>query len=365
MKFECTTTQLFSGVSLTSRFVQKQTNLPILNSILIIAENNTLILRATNLECGVEISIPSKVLQNGSCAVSANTLLGFLSNTKNNSISSSIIGGVLKLQTDRASASIKTIPHEDFPTLPRVSAEHSFTLKGTDFARCLRSVLHCAAVSTVKPELQSIFITGEAGKLSAAATDSFRLAEKTVLLKSRGGVPPMLIPARNAGELSRILEGVNGDVEVYYNENQISLQADRVYYTSRLLDGSFPNYKQIVPKEFLTEAVVLREDLSQTLKGLSVFSDKFMQVSFMVDPKRKIVEFSSRNNDVGEEECTLKAAVSGEEVRMSFNSRYLGDGLIPITGESVRLQVNGPGKAMVIKDATDDSYTYLAMPMNR
>ena len=365
MKFECTTSQLSSGVSLASRFVQKQANLQTLNSILVVAENNTIVLRATNLECGVEVSIPSKVLENGSCAVSAGTFLGFLSNVRSGSVEGSLAGAVLKLKTDQSSASIKTISYEDFPILPRVSAEHSFTVKGADFAKCLRGVLHCAAVSSIKPELQSVFLVGDEGKLSAAATDSFRLAEKSVPLKSRGAVPQMLVPARNAGELVRILEGSSGDVEVYYNENQISLQADHVYYTSRLLDGSFPNYRQIIPKDFLTEVVVLREDFSQALKGLVVFSDKFMQVSFMVDPKKKIVAFSSRNADVGEGECILKAAVSGQEMKMSFNSRYLGDGLIPITGDSVRLRMSGPGKAMIIKDATDDSYLYLAMPMNR
>ena len=175
----------------------------------------------------------------------------------------------------------------------------------------------------------------------------------------------MLVPARNASELVRILEGAQGDVEVYYNDNQISVQVDQVYYTSRLLDGSFPNYHQIVPKEFLTEAVVLREDLSAALKGLTVFSDKFLQVTLAVDPKRKVVTLSSRNADVGEEECTLNAAVSGDEVAMNFNSRYMGDGLLPISGESVRLQLSGPGKPMLIKDAADDSFFYLAMPMNR
>jgi len=365
MKFECSTNQFFSAISLASRFVQKQTNLPILNSILLIADNGAIIVRATNLECGVEVSVPAKVLQGGVCAASSATLLGFLSNTKNPTLSGNLMGGILKLQTDRATASIKTIPHADFPTLPRIPAEQSINIKSSDFAKGLRSVLFCAAVSTIKPELQSVYVSGEAGKLYIAATDSFRLAEKIIPLKSRGAVPPILIPARNAGELVRILEGVGGDIEMYYTENQISVQVDRVYYTSRLLDGSFPNYKQIVPKEFSTEAVVLREDLSQALKGLVVFSDKFMQVLFVVDPKRKVVELSSRNNDVGEEECVLKAAVYGEEVKMSFNSRYLGDGLMPISGESVRLQANGPGKAMVVRDSADNSYTYLAMPMNR
>jgi DNA polymerase-3 subunit beta len=138
-----------------------------------------------------------------------------------------------------------------------------------------------------------------------------------------------------------------------------------VYYTSRLIDGAFPNYQQIIPKSFATEAVVLREDLQQALKSLTVFSDKFLQVSFTVDPARKSIVLSSRNPDVGEQVTTLRATISGEGFTINFNSRYLADSLQAILGESVRVQSNGPGKPILIKDAADDSYLYLAMPMNR
>ncbi|MEK7068398.1 MAG: DNA polymerase III subunit beta, partial [Patescibacteria group bacterium] len=205
---------------------------------------------------------------------------------------------------------------------------------------------------------------GESGKLTTAATDSFRLAEKTVPLRS-GSVPQILIPARNAGELLRVLESATGDVEVYYNEHQLSLQTDGLYYTSRLLDGTFPNYKQIIPKSFSTEAVVLREDFSSALKSLSVFADKFAQISLALETAKKAALLSSRNPDVGEQVSTIKATIEGEPVTMSFNGRYLADSLQSIAGDSVRLCSNGPGKAMLIKDASDASFLYLAMPMNR
>lgn len=365
MKFEVGTEQFLGGVSLASRFVQRQLSLPVLQTILIVADSGTIVLRATNLECGVEISLPAKIGEAGVAAVSGATLLGFLSNARSKSVSASLQGEILKLQTDRSSAQLKTVSHDDFPVLPRVSAENSFTIKSNDLIHALRSVIHCAATSAVKPELQSVMLGGEAGKLTVAATDSFRLAEKTVSLKSKGSVPQLLLPARNAAELIRILENSAGEIEIFYNQNQLSVQVGNIYYTSRLIDGAFPNYHQVVPKDFATEAVVLREDFSQALKGLSVFTDKFLQVSFVADPGRKTVELSSRNSDVGEEECQLKAAVSGDEVKMTFNSRYLADSVMPLTSESIRLQMNGPGKPMVVRGVSDDSFFYLAMPMNR
>ena len=334
MKFETSIEQLRGAVSTTARFTERRANLPVLGSVLLAAEGGRLVLRATNLECGVEVTVPGKVETDGIVAVPAPVFAGFLAGAQGKSVSVSLEGTVLSVKTERATASIKTIPHEDFPLLPRVSAEKSFSIKAGDLARVLRSVVNCASTSTVKPELQSVLLCGEASKLTAAATDSFRLAEKTVTRRGGGVVPSLLLPARNATELIRLLEGIKSDIELYYNDNQLSVQLDGVYYTSRLIDGSFPDYHQIVPKTFVTEAVVLREDFSSALKSLSIFSDKFSQVSLTI-------------------------------VALSFNNRYLADGLSAIMGESVRLHSNGPGKALLIKDAADDSFFYLAMPMNR
>lgn len=365
MKFETTTTTLSQAVSTANRFTERRANLPVLGCVLIVAKGSKVVLRATNLECGVEIVVPAKVASEGTTAVPAGVLSGFLSNARSASIQVSLAGEVFKIESNRASASIKTIPHEDFPILPRVSTEQSFTIKASDLVRAIRSVAYCASLSAIKPELQSVLLYAEAGKLTAVATDSFRLAEKQVPFKSGEDVPQLLVPARNAAELMRVLEHVDGDVEMFYNENQISTEADGLYYTSRLLDGAFPNYRQVLPKQFSTEGLVLREDMSQALKSLSIFADKFAQVLVQIDPAKKALVLSSRNPDVGEQISTVKATIEGDPVSVSFNGRYLADSLQSIVGDSVRLHSNGAGKPMLIKDASDDSFLYLAMPMNR
>ena len=365
MKFECPTTELLSIISIAARFTERRAHLPVLGSILLNVDGGRLIVRATNLECGIEITTSVKVVSEGVVAVPALVFAGFLGNARGKTVSAELTGEVLKVNTISASASIKTISYDDFPILPRVSAEKSFVVRGSDLARAIRSVAYCASLSAVKPELQSILIYGEASKLYAVATDSFRLAEKTIPLQKGGSIPQLLLPARNAAELMRILEGVSGDVEVYYNENQLSLQINNLYYTSRLLDGTFPNYKQIIPKSFSTETLVLREDMGNALKSLSVFADKFAHVTFAIEPAKKSVFLTSRNPDVGEQISTIKATAEGDPITVSFNGRYLADSLQSVAGESVRLSSNGPGKPMLIKDAADDSFFYLAMPMNR
>ncbi|MDB5224687.1 MAG: Beta sliding clamp [Candidatus Adlerbacteria bacterium] len=365
MQFETNTEELREAVSIAARFAERRANLPVLASIYVSAEGSNLVLRATNLECGIEVQVPARIGEEGVAAIPAHTLLGFLSNTRGKSVSVATTGEVLKIVTERASASIKTLSADDFPILPRVSASTMFSAKASDLARLIKSVAYCASTSAIKPELQSVLLVGESGKLSAAATDSFRLAEKTVPLRSAGNVPQLLLPAKNAAEFMRILETSNGEVEVYYNENQISAQIDSLYFTSRLIDAAFPNYRQILPKTFGTEVVVLREDFTQALKSLSIFADKFSHVSFTVDPENKAVMLSSRNPDVGEQTSQIRATITGDAATMSFNGRYLADSVQAISGESVRIQSNGVGKAILITDAADSSFFYLAMPMNR
>lgn len=165
MKFE-TNLEQFSRVIVTvARFAERKPNLPVLGSVLIVAENGHLLLRATNLECGVEITTPAKVSESGIVAIPAGVLSGFVGNARGKTITGFLRGEVCILETEQASATLKTIPPEDFPLLPKVSAEHSFTLKSNELARALRAVVYCASTSTVKPELQSVLICGS-GELS-------------------------------------------------------------------------------------------------------------------------------------------------------------------------------------------------------
>ena len=366
MKVECTIQNLKEAATLAQRFTHKQAQLEALQGILLIAEGKTLTLRATNLECGVEISIPAKIEETGLCATSGSTLASLIGNlpTSAKVATLTLSGSLLTVITEKSSSNIKTIAHEDFPILPTVSGEHTFSIDSSEFVKVLRSVAFCAAVSSIKPELQSILLYSENEKIISAATDSFRLSEKTSSYKGVD-IPKILIPVRNAAELIRILETGKGIVDVYFSENQLSVRVNDTYFTTRLIDGTFPNYKQILPDTYTTEAVVLKEDLAQALKTISIFADKYAQVTVSVSPKKKEVTFTSRNPDVGEHEITIPATCSGEVVEMNFNGKYIADSLQSISGESIRLGLNGVGRPLAMSAGSEKGFIYIVMPMNR
>ena len=365
MKIDVGIEKLKDAVLLASRFVSRGATLEALQGILLIAEGKSLTLRATNLECGVEVSVPARIEDPGLIAVQSGPFTSLISNTLGvKGVTLSKNEKTLSVITEHSNSIIKTVSHEDFPILPTVSGENSLTLDAREFSKTLRSVAFCASLSSIKPELQSVCMYVQGGKLYAAATDSFRLAEKSYTLK-HGDMEQLLIPIRNAAELIRILERAEGKIDVYYSENQLSVRTGDTYFTTRLIDGTFPNYRQILPTSFSTEAVVLREDLTTSLKTLSIFADKSAQVRIAVNAKKKEVTFSARNPDIGEHAVSLPATLSGEAVEMHFNGRYIADALSSITDESVRLGFNGVGKPLAISPASDTSFRYIVMPMNR
>ncbi|MCR4311179.1 MAG: DNA polymerase III subunit beta, partial [Candidatus Taylorbacteria bacterium] len=248
--------------------------------------------------------------------------------------------------------------------IPELSEGKSFEINATDFVRGLKSVWYSSSVSSMKPELSSVYIYQEDGYFVFAATDSFRLAEQKVKMNV-SDFERVLIPYKNVTEIIRVLEGSTGTVLVHMNKNQIAFSFPSTYLTSRTVDGVFPDYRQIIPKEFKTEAVVLKEDLVRSLKVATIFSDTFNQVSVALGPKEKKFELTTKNSNLGENATLLEAALTGEGIAVNFNYRYIADCLQSISTDSITLSFAGPGRPVVIRGVGDRNFTYLVMPMNR
>lgn len=367
MRVECIYEKLADAVGRAERVSGKHMTLPVLSCVLIKANKpNTLSVISTNLDLGIEIKISAKVEKDGIAAVPAHFLTSFISSLKTQKgvfLESS--DTTLQVSSLKNRGTIKMLSHEDFPSLPNAPTENTFTINGNDFANGLKSVWYSASISGIKPELSSVYIYCEDENVIFVATDSFRLAEKKVKIGKSKDFGHILIPSKNIPEIIRTLESVNGDIKVGLNKNQISFTTDGIYLVSRVIDGVFPDYRQIIPKQHTTEAVVLKQDMVNTLKSAGVFSDKLNQVLFSATPKEKELKISTKNSDVGEASYVLPATVTGDVVNITFNHRYVSDCFQSINTDSVELYWNGLNKPMVIKQHGDKSFTYLVMPMNR
>ena len=261
MNIECIKEKLVYAIGKAERITGKNITLPVLSCVLLEAHNSTLTIKATNLDIGIEISIPVKVNQEGKIAVSGSVLYNFISNiTNDKNIVLEEVSGNLKISTKHSESLIKTFPIDDFPNIPKVSKDKPFTFNVPLLIKGFKSVMYSSSVSTIRPVLSSVLLASDDDSVVFAATDSFRLSEKIVGVKKHKDFSQILIPFKNVGEIIRTLEDIKDDVNVYLNENQIAFSYNDIYITSRVIDGTFPDYKQIIPKEIKTR---FKEDISK------------------------------------------------------------------------------------------------------
>jgi DNA polymerase-3 subunit beta len=365
MILETTVEKLIPLLDCANRITARNSTLAALSNILIIVSGNTLKVRSTNLSLGIELEMPIKKEKDGIVAIDGKVLVEFLNTLpKNSKIKISALESTLTVTTDKNRTTIKIHPSDDFPTLPAVSGVE-VSIPKNEFIRGVKMTAFSAALSDIKPEISSVYVVAEKNSLVFAATDSFRLAEKKEVLNKTAEFSPVIIPYKNIIEIARVIEGISGDLKVVIGENQISFSGPSVYITSRIISGSFPDYKQIIPKGFATEAIVLKQDILNVLKSANIFSDKFNQITLNVSPDKKKLECLSKNTDIGEFSGVLDSALSGDEVSISVNQRYFMDCLALIPQDSISIGLNGSNRPVVIRGVSDTSFTYLLMPMNR
>ncbi|MBU6430855.1 MAG: DNA polymerase III subunit beta [Patescibacteria group bacterium] len=367
MKIECVKEKLLHAVSKIERIATKNAALPILSCLLFEVKNNNLKIKATNMDIGVEAIIPVKVTEEGVVAVLGSVFVNLISNIQNEkSVILETIDSNLQIKTDYGKTVIKSHPSDDFPTIPKVSDDLlSFDLDSKKLIKGLKSVIFSSSLSNVKPELSSVYIYTNEDNVFFAAADSFRLAEKKINLKHNNNFFNVLIPAKNIPDIIRIFEDVDGDINIHLSKNQISFSYGYNYLVSRVVDGIFPDYKQLIPNEFKTEVVVLKQDLLSALKISNIFTDKFNKISLKIEPSNKVFEMMTKNSDIGESTNIISAGLSGEDVLINFNYKYIVDCLPLIDSDSISLSFNGVSKPLVIRGGSDKSFTYIVMPMNK
>lgn len=366
MNIECIKDKLSYAIGKVEKVIGKNITLPILSCVLLEAQDSILTIKATNLDIGIEVSIPVKVNKPGKIAVSGSVLYNYISNILNDkNITLEDVGGNLRISTKHSDGTIKAFNTDDFPNIPKVSSKNSFTFNAPNLIKGLKSVVYSASVSTIRPTLSSVLIVSEEEDVIFVATDSFRLAEKKIGVKKHKDFNQILIPIKNISEIIRVLDDTKDDVEVFLNENQIAFAFNDIYLTSRVIDGTFPDYKQIIPKEVKTEVVLLKQDFLSSLKISNIFADKFSQVIFNISSKNKTLKISTKNMDVGENVTNIDAVIKGDDLIISFNYKYIIDCFQSVDSDSISLSFSDNNKPMVIKGVSDSSFLYLVMPMNK
>ena len=355
---------LSRALELIGKVSSKNLTLPVLQCVRIEAAGEVITLEATNLEISISVPLKGSVVEEGVVAVPAQTLLQSIQFIPQREVTLRTEDQVLQLETETSNTSIKTFLAEEFPIIHKITGEE-ISINAAQFAHGIRSVAFAASLTSIKPELGSVFVQQKKEhSLTFVATDSFRLMEKTVSQKGVVLDQSFMVPHKNALELARVCEVLGEDARLVVTENQCALTfPSGVYISSRLITGSFPDYVQIIPKEFVSHVVALKEDLLRSFKKTNIFLNKFRQVSMTITSQGLTI--ASHNNEVGHTTDSIKAEVEGDELTLNFNQQYVLDPLQYIHDDAVKLSFAGIGRAVIMEGANDKTLRYLVMPMNK
>ena len=394
MKLTCTQENLNQGLSIVSHLASKNINLPILSNILLKTEGGSLKLLATNLEIGVTCAVRGKIEKEGSFTIESKLLSDYVNLLPNERVDIELLDQNLEIKCKNFETKIKGLDATEFPLIPQIKKENPYLCDCQEFKKAVQQAIFAVSINESRPEISGVLLSFnslEPDKLILAATDSYRLAEKKVGLKEGPkDKADIIIPARTLQEVLRVLNSfkdainVPEDLEIYISENQILFVYDQVELISRLVEGQYPDYKQIVPKEFKTQAVVNTQDLIKSVKTASLFAKSgIYDINLKFVPSEAAGEsgtfgklvVSASNTQAGENVSKIDSNIKGQENNVVVNFRYLLDGLLNMDSENVLIETIDSNSPCSIKPVgatkegedvkTKEDYFYIIMPIKQ
>ncbi len=382
MKLSCTQENLNRGLLISSHIASKNINLPILNNVLFKAEGGIITLLATNLEIGIKCEVRGKIEEDGAVTLPAKLFADYVSSLPNDKIDLSLQDQTLEIKCKNYETRIRGASTSEFPLIPEVAKETAYSLDIGKFREAVNQVVFATSTNEIRPEISGLLMhfDGQKKKVVVAATDSYRLAEKTMGLASGENVNSrdVIVPARTMQEVLRILSVFRDSedpetpnlVKIYLAENQIMFSLNGVDLVSRVIDGQYPDYKQIIPANWETRAGFNRNELIKVVKTASLFAKPgIFDVTFGFKPgKEKVGELvlSSANSQFGENTVKLEAEIEGKENEITLNYRYLLDGLGAMESEEVVLELTSADSPSLLRPKAEGAdYLYIVMPIKK
>jgi DNA polymerase-3 subunit beta len=367
MKFIAIRVNIKEALSVVERAAGENLNLPILKNILIETKDGGISFTATNLELAITCYVSGKVIENGKITIPISLFSNLITNIQSDRLNFEKKGNTLEIKTDNYNAILQGLSADDFPMTPRIKGDGEYLeIKGALLKEAIQQTVVASQFSDLRPELNAVLFDFSLDNLKLAATDGFRLTEKSIpqnLFTAKFSEPfKMLVPLKAGQEVLRMSKDEEV-VRISRDENQVLFKTDRAELISRLTEGSFPDYSTIIPKKFITEVVVNREEFANAIKLAGVFGQKTSELKITVHPGKKAVEVSSADQSLGENNYLLPAKIKGDGVEAFFNWRYLADPVKAMKGEEMFVGFQEETNPALLRPLADSSYFYILKPI--
>lgn len=377
MMFVCTQENLFQGLSLVSHIAGKSAQLPILAHVLMKVEEGSLKLSTTNLEMAVSAVVRGRVDQPGEYTVPAKLLQDYISLLPSGKVELALTEEGLRITADDKMTTIKGMPASEFPVIPKLAREGAYRFQAEVLKQAIGQVAFAVSNSESRPELSGVSCVFHAENrpdtLLMAATDSYRLSERVVALAPGGNAKTAkcIVPARALGEIGRILSAYKDDVGVpevvewAITESQLVLSYGNVELVSRLIEGSFPDYRPLIPQQFRSTFCLSRSELAKAIRAASLFARQgIYDIQFEIKDSG-MLSVSSSDSGTGAHTTMLKGQLEGEVNKVTLNFKYVSDGLAAIGTEQVILKMIDAFSPVVISGAKVEGFQYIVMPIRQ
>ena len=375
MKFSCTQENLNKGLQIASNIASKNTSLPILNNVLLKIEENNISLLSTNLEIGVKCTIRGKIESNGSLTLPARLFADYINSLPKQKIDFSEDDQTLEVTCGNFETKLRGIDSSEFPLIPEIENGVMYTLNIDEFKEAVGQVIFSVSTNEIRPEISGVYLSfnNENKKLTIASTDSYRLAEKNIAFNSESGEKKeVIVPAKTMQELLRILSlfkevndpEASNEIKVFLTENQIMFSVDGVELISRVVEGQYPDYRQIIPSEHKTKTIFNKNELAKAVRTASLFSKPgIYDINFSF--KNNELSIDSSNTQFGENTIKISTETEGEENEIVLNYKYLLEGLNAINTNEVIFELVSGDNPCLIKPKEEDDYLYIIMPIKK
>ncbi len=378
MKFICTQENLNKALNVVGKIINKNSTLPILNNVLLKTEKGRLKLSSTNLEIGINCLIGGKVESEGEITVPTKLFHNFVSNLPAGNVEIKLREDVLSVKCNGYKTNIKGLDAKEYPLTPKINVKPIFKINSFVFKKALSQVIPAISNSESRVEITGVFmdLSGlNKNVITLVATDSYRLAESFINIDKNsvnkdykdilGNTVSIIIPKDTIQELVRNLDDQEDDVEIIISENQILFNFGNANIISRLIEGKYPDYKQIIPNDFKTVIQIDKNEIIKAIKVTSLFSNisnNSIELKLMAGSKN--LEINSETNDLGSNNTKIAVEIEGnnKDINMAYNYKFLIDGLNSISGDKVILKINDDNSPMVLTSDVDKDYTYIIMP---
>jgi DNA polymerase-3 subunit beta len=378
MKITVLQKNLKQGIFVTSPITGKNTNLPILNNLLLSASNGSIRLLATDLELGVSTVVRGKIEEDGALTVDAKLLSSYVSLLPNNKLEISSKEAELTLESEGYKTKMKGELADDYPLIPELDKENYYQVNINEFKQAISSVVFAVMFNENRLALSGVLFSIDNETLTMAGTDSYRLAEKVIKVSSNivpvegEGPRRIIIPIKTLQELARIIAGDfsdNKDVEnirIYITDNQIAFSFDTVEVVSRLIDEQYPDYKQIIPNQFKSSCTVDREELVRAVKASALFSKSGVNdINLDMKTEQGAVVVSATSGQAGENTAVVGAKIEGGDNGVVINYKYLIDGLNSMGTQLVKIELVDGMTPCLLRPVGAEGYLYIVMPIRK